>query len=286
MEIKTLKVDLKSWTLVEHQPWMKVLAVTWVFQLKQFPNGLAKKFKACFCICSNMQVQGIDSFETWSPVFCWRTVRFLMVLSTKLGLCSAQADITVTFLHAHLKPGEDLNIHQLPGFHCPGDFPSVFFVYLSERLQKQGFRQSNFDPCLFIDQKVIVITYVNYLLLYAFNDSDIDDLIARLKADDIWIFWVGTSESFLGVLVEYTYGSTSTNRTITLTQEGLAKWIVESHGSCTSYSTKLDTPAETSTLPKDIGGKPALVPFNYATMVGMLLYLASHSCPDIAFAVY
>ena len=77
-------------------------------------------------------------------------------------------------------------------------------MYLSERLQKQGFRQSNFDPCLFIDQKVIVITYVNYLLLYAFNDSDIDDLIAQLKADDIWIFWVGTAESFLGVLVEYT----------------------------------------------------------------------------------
>ena len=77
-------------------------------------------------------------------------------------------------------------------------------MYLSERLQKQGLWQSNFDPCLFIDQKVIVIRYVNYLLLYAFNDSDIDDLIAQLKADDIWISWVGTAEGFLGVLVEYT----------------------------------------------------------------------------------
>ena len=146
MEIKTLKVDLKSWTLVEHQPWMKVLAVTWVFQLKQFPYGLAKKFKACFCICSNMQVQGIDFFETWSPVFCWRTVRFLMVLSTKLGLRSAQADITVTFLHAHLKPGEDLNIHQLPGFHCPADF------VLSLRCSLYGMRQSpQYFLCTFLN---------------------------------------------------------------------------------------------------------------------------------------
>ena len=113
---------------------------------------------------------------------------------------------------------------------------------------------------------MIVITYVNYLLLYAFNDSDIDDLIAQLKADDIWISWVGTAEGFLGVLFGYTYGSTSTSPTITLTQEGLAKWIVESLGLCTGYSTKLDTPAETSTLPKDIDGKPALVSFNYATV--------------------
>ena len=49
-EIETLEVDLKVWKLVKREPWMKVLPFTWAFCIKHFPDGLIKKFKACFCI--------------------------------------------------------------------------------------------------------------------------------------------------------------------------------------------------------------------------------------------
>eukprot|EP00804_Cyclotella_cryptica_P008820 CCRYP_013059-RB/>CCRYP_013059-RB protein AED:0.36 eAED:0.33 QI:0/0/0/0.75/0/0/4/0/393 len=91
---------------------------------------------------------------------------------------------------------------------------------------------------------------------------------------------------FLGVHIERTYGSSSTNPTLTLTQEGLTKRIIESLGLCTSFSSKLDTPAEMSALPQYVGGTPASGSFNYAAVVGMLLYLAGHSRPEIAFAVH
>ena len=87
-------------------------------------------------------------------------------------------------------------------------------------------------------------------------------------------------------LVFKLYGSSSTSPTITLTQEGLTKRIIESLGLCTSFSSRLDTPAETSALPKDVGGAPASGSFNYAAVVGMLLYLTGHSRPECAFAVH
>jgi len=46
------------------------------------------------------------------------------------------------------------------------------------------------------------------------------------------------------------------------------------------------TPAEYGALPKDADGPPATESFNYASVVGMCLYLAGHSRPDIAFAVH
>eukprot|EP00804_Cyclotella_cryptica_P026596 CCRYP_014020-RA/>CCRYP_014020-RA protein AED:0.15 eAED:0.08 QI:0/0/0/0.75/0/0/4/0/791 len=80
-------------------------------------------------------------------------------------------------------------------------------------------------------------------------------------------------------------GSTSAPRLL-LTQAGLAKRIVDSLGLCSSFSMAISMPAEISPLPKDLSGTPPSGTFNYAAVVGMLLYLCGHTCPDIAFAVH
>jgi len=115
-EMETLEVDLNAWKLVKREPWMKVLPCTWEFHIKRFPDGLVKKFKAHFCIRGDCQTEGVDFFETWSPVVQWSTVRTMTVLSTKLGLCTAQADITAAFVHAELNPNEHIFVHQSAGF--------------------------------------------------------------------------------------------------------------------------------------------------------------------------
>ncbi|KAL7482891.1 hypothetical protein ACHAW6_008542, partial [Cyclotella cf. meneghiniana] len=80
--------------------------------------------------------------------------------------------------------------------------------------------------------------------------------------------------------------SDSTSSQITHLQTGLTKGIIEAVGLCSSLSTPINTPAETSPLPKDDNGNPASGSFNYAAVVSMLLYLSGHSRPDIAFAVH
>ena len=99
---------------------------------------------------------------------------------------------------------------------------------------------------------------------------------------DICIHHEGTAEGFLGVDIVCT--STSSGPQITLLQVGLTKCIIEAVGLYSSLSTPIDTPAETSPLPKDAAGNPASGSFNYAAAVGMLLYLSDHSCLNIVFA--
>jgi hypothetical protein len=94
----------------------------------------------------------------------------------------------------------------------------------------------------------------------------------------------GTAEGFLGVDIVCT--STSSVPQITLIQVGLTKHIIEAVGLCSSLSTPIGTPAETSPLPKDAAGHLASGSLNYTATVGMLLYLSGHSHPNIAFAVH
>jgi hypothetical protein len=63
----------------------------------------------------------------------------------------------------------------------------------------------------------------------------------------------------------------------------LAKSIIEALGLNTKYSTAKSMPANTNALGKDLNGPPASGDTNYASVIGMLLYL-NHSWPDILFA--
>ncbi len=72
---------------------------------------------------------------------------------------------------------------------------------------------------------------------------------------------------------------------ITLKQEGSTKHIIEALGLDTKYSTPVDTPAESAALGKDVEGKEASGSINYASVVGMLLYLG-HSHPDISYSTH
>ena len=99
---------------------MNVLPSTWAFKCKRYPDGRVKQFKARFCARGDQQQEGIDYFETWSPVVQWTTVRVMMILSVILGLKTHQADITAAFVHAILPPEEEVFIRQPQGFIKPG----------------------------------------------------------------------------------------------------------------------------------------------------------------------
>ena len=143
---------------------------------------------------------------------------------------------------------------------------------------------SEFDPCLFIRKSVIAVVYVDDVLFYSKHSNKIDGLIHDLQPAGIYIRREGTAEGFLGVYI--TRSTTLVGHQITLCQPGLAKRVVEAVGLCSSNFTAISTPAETSPLLNDAEGAPVSGAFNYAVVVGMLLYLSGHSRPDIAFTVH
>jgi hypothetical protein len=126
--------------------------------------------------------------------------------------------------------------------------------------------------------------YVDDILFFSKNDSEIDRVISNLASRDVQIRREGSAEGFLGVAVDRV--TTGPIQQIRMTQAGLAKRIVEALGLCSVNSTPIGTPAEASPLPKDLNGAPCSGNFNYAAVVGMMLYLFGHTRPDIAFAVH
>ena len=68
-------------------------------------------------------------------------------------------------------------------------------------------------------------------------------------------------------------------------QTGLIDRVLDDLGLDVGTVNGKATPAQHASLNKDEDGPPASGDFNYASVVGMLLYLAGHSCPDIAYAV-
>ena len=115
VEIKTLE-SMGAWEVVEREEDMNVIRSTWAFKCKRYPDGLIKKFKARFCARSDMQLEGINLFETYAPVVQWTTARLMLILEVLLGLKSKQGDVTAAFLHADLEEGENVFVDMPKGF--------------------------------------------------------------------------------------------------------------------------------------------------------------------------
>jgi hypothetical protein len=69
-----------------------------------------------------------------------------------------------------------------------------------------------------------------------------------------------------------------------LTQTGLIEKVIKDGGM--EYCKKLSTPAETSPFGADLQGLPFNETWEYASLVGMLMYLASSTRPDISYVVH
>ena len=64
LEFATLEA-INAWSVIDcldHH----VIASTWAFKCKCYPDGLIKKFKAHFCARGNKQLEEIDFFDTYA----------------------------------------------------------------------------------------------------------------------------------------------------------------------------------------------------------------------------
>ena len=179
-----------------------------------------------------------------------------MVLAAKLNLKSVHCDITAAFLHAELPSNEHIYVHQPRGFKRHPDHvlklqrtlyglkqaPRYFFKHLTNCLELAGYKQSQFDPCLFHANGSIIIFYVNDLLIYGRTDNDINTFISSVNELGITLNCKGTAESFLGIDIQREGNKT------TLSQPGLMKHIFEELGLCSKNSTPTQVPAEQSPL--------------------------------------
>ena len=118
-DIETLE-SMHAWEVFERESEMNVLKSTWSFKLKRYPDGLIKNFRARFYARGDMQLEGIDFFETYAPVDQWTTLKLMLILEFLLGLKSKQGDVTAAFMYAYLGEDEKVFVDMPRGFEVKG----------------------------------------------------------------------------------------------------------------------------------------------------------------------
>ena len=67
--------------MVSRPSGANILASTWAFRKKRYPDGALKKFTAKFCVRGDQKIDRLGVFETFAPVVAWITVTLLLILS-------------------------------------------------------------------------------------------------------------------------------------------------------------------------------------------------------------
>jgi Reverse transcriptase (RNA-dependent DNA polymerase) len=290
-EIASL-VDQGTWTETSRDEantaGKRILPGTWTFKRKRTPDGIVKKLKARYCVRGDLQGPVEDTF---APVVMWSTIRLLLFFVLTLGLKTRCIDFSNAFVQA--KVDDPIYIHLPRGFHSSADSntclrlekslygiaqaPRLWFDHLKEKLLSNGFTQI-LDPCLFYTKDITLVCYVDDIIMAAKSKEQLDTLVSNL-AETSDLTGEGELESFLGIKVD----RSEDNKTFTLTQPALIARIIETTGMM--EANPRTTPAPQETLGKGVDGPAMSEEWNYASVVGMLLFVSNNTRPELAFAV-
>ena len=299
-----------------------VIPSTWAFKIKRLPDSSIYKWKARACVRGDKQIDGVDVFETYAPVVSWSAVRSLLAFALQKDLKTRQVDFSSAFVQSKLPESEQVYIEMPRGCKDPEgrdivlklkrslygmrQSPYHWFRTLKEGLEALGYEQSNNEKCMFTHKhtRMILLIYVDDVLLFHKSDEVIDDAIDALRGrfelteEQIDQNQRHTVFQYLGIeLIDRkpttapqskiagilrSSSNTDCGRAMMLRQPKLIHKILKTVGmeNCTGDV----SPAREMPFGSDLDGEPFNEEWDYASVVGMFLYLVN-TRPDIQFAV-
>ena len=298
-EVKELE-DKGTWVLTLRSEMErrggKALPSTWAFRRKRYPDGSVRKLKARLCVRGDKQTYRLDYFETYAPVVQWIRIWLVLLMVLVFSWETVQTDYTNAFAQAFLtedvymelpkdfapdtEDGEEYVLHLKKSLYGLKQAPLSWYDHLKSHLEQRGFKQSPFDPCLFYDpnKRILCLVYIDDVIWAGPDKARIMKVLESLK-DDLEMTVEGDVSAYLGIDFERL-----SNGQIKLKQYGLIDKVLNATGLQDCNPDK--TPASQKPLGKDQDGEDYAEQWSYASVVGMLLYLASNSRPEIAYAVH
>ncbi|XP_073067135.1 uncharacterized protein [Primulina eburnea] len=294
-ELQALESN-KTWSIVSLPPNKRAVGCRWVYKAKFRADGTLERYKARLVAKGYTQQEGIDYFETFSPVAKIVTVRTLLALAAVHGWFLTQLDVNNAFLHGEL--AEEVYMLLPPGYHSKGvilptnavcklhkslyglkQASRQWFSKFSSTLLTIGFIQSHADSSLFIRSQgnvfLALLVYVDDIVIATNDEKEAVDLKifldSHFKLKDL-----GNLKYFLGIEVA------RSSRGISICQRHYALQLLTEAGllGCKSRSTPLDTNLKLN----DEDGDLLTDPFLYRKLMGKLLYLTI-TRPDLAYSV-
>lgn len=300
----------RTWNFVKRTNAIKAIRTKWSFKRKYDENGRLTRHRARVVALGNEQRPGIDYDKTYSPVVKMKTTRTLLAIAVKQGWSVHHLDIIAAYLLADIEDEAYIEIpngfteasenlrKKYPNIPNAEELASGQWVCKLEKcmygLHQSGRRwnetldaflkakelaRSRADPCVYFNMKreIIVTTYVDDLVLYGKTDE-----IGRMKKV--------ISEEFetrdLGILRHVqSICVTMSDNSIRIDQTAYANEILREFNMSQSKPTK---------SPLTIGGKYEKAneqnkldeagAARYRKAIGSLLYLATGTRPDLAYA--
>ncbi|KAL0340035.1 UNVERIFIED_CONTAM: Retrovirus-related Pol polyprotein from transposon TNT 1-94 [Sesamum radiatum] len=115
-----------TWELVDLPSGNKPLGCKWILKRKYKADGSIDKYKARLVAKGFKQKEGLDFFDTYSPVTRITSIRVLIAVAALYDLEIHQMDVKTAFLNGELD--EEIYMEQPEGFVVPGQEKKSHYV--------------------------------------------------------------------------------------------------------------------------------------------------------------
>ena len=279
----------ETWELVDLPKGKNVVGSKWIFKTK-ISDGVPIKRKARLVAQGFSQKHGIDYLDVFAPVARGATLRMLLSTAGREKFTVMQYDVKTAFLNGKLD--EEIFMQPPKGYHTGGKIcklrkslyglkqaARVWNKTMHESLVKRGCVQNETDHCLYLftsgGDVVHLLVHVDDILT-ATNNVKTLEILMKAIGEDFEIKYMGEAKEYLSIDLER-----DENNHFLISQSKFIQSIIDAAGM---------TNAKASKYPMDTGyykleGKDLPGNDEYRKLIGMLLYLATNSRPDIAASV-
>jgi hypothetical protein len=215
-------VDCDHWALVKQADIpenVEVLPSVWSVHCKHnLTTGAISKHKACLSIHKGKQKYGVNYYDTYAPVVTWFAVRLLLVFGLLFGWSLRQVDFVMAYPQAPIemdmykelpngivvKGGNSTDhiLKLLQNLYGQKQAGHVWNKYLNEKLREINFSQSLVDDCVFYQDNVIFIVYVNDGIFLGPSEEKISNAITELQNFDLDIKDQSHPADYVGVAIK------------------------------------------------------------------------------------
>ena len=282
-----------TWELVDMPKGNKAIGCKWIFKKKLKIDGSVERYNARLVVKGFTQKQGIDFFDTYSPVTKISTIRALFSLDSSYKLLVYQVDVKTVFLNGDLN--EEIYMEQPPRCVVPGQknkvcrlkkslyglkqAPKQWYEKFHKTILSFGFKVNGSDACvyskMFGKDCVIICLYVDGMLIFG-THLNVINTTKQFLSSQFDMKDLGEANVILGVKV------TRIENGFTLSQPHYVEKMLKKFNQFDVVPVR--TPYDSSMqLMKNCG--ESISQNEYAKVIGSLMFLMNCTPPDIAYAV-